>query len=123
MRDTLQEGSSRSAGSRKPNADGTVTVVCRRCGDPIIRMISRGFSTAICLKCQGIEVPEPEVEQFEGVYGNDPAKEKVGKVQSLFRALGFRKKKPPKPPQEKSREMAKEKQRKPLFGPEDEKDE
>ncbi len=40
-------------GVRKPNPDGTVTIICYICEKPIVKQMYRGFSTAICAVCAG----------------------------------------------------------------------
>jgi hypothetical protein len=121
MPNNIQEGSSLSGRHRVLNADGTVSIHCRQCGVFIMRMMYRGFTTSICTKCQGIEVPEVQAQRDEALlYTEEPEKEKMGLARSVFRALGFGRPKQPKAPSKKSRAVAKERQRKPLFGPEDE---
>jgi hypothetical protein len=57
------------------------------------------------------------------LYKEEPEKEQIGLARAVFRAIGFLRKKIAPVKATKSRDMAKSKQRKPLFGPEDEKDE
>jgi hypothetical protein len=118
---------------RKLNPDGTVTVVCRRCTKPIHRGAYQGFSTAICSDCAGtpthdvisgaITLPDgrviyqPEYTADAMLYPDSPELEKIGLARAVFRALGFGRPKEPAPESTESRKIAKEKRRKPLFGP------
>jgi hypothetical protein len=137
MPNPLQTGHSRESSLRKMNADGTITIVCRLCGRPIIRAMYQGFSTAICTECSTGQEPgvvQGAVMMPDGrllyqadanitvdavLYSEEPEKEKIGLARAVFRALGFRRKKVAPAPVQKSREVAKSKQRKPLFGPEE----
>lgn len=121
--------------SRRVNNDGTVTVMCRRCGKALYRGNYQGFSTAICSDCSGtstegvitggITLPDGRViyqpQQFTDaiLYPDSPEMEKVGLARAVFRALGFGRPKEPKPEATESKKMAREKKRKPIFGPED----
>ena len=82
-------------------------------------MMYRGFSTAVCSECSGNPIPEVAQTGEVFLYENTPEVEKIGLAKAVFRALGFGRVKEPKPPATKSKEMSREKQRKPLFGPED----
>jgi len=95
-------------------------------------MMHRGFTTATCIKCKGGQVPEFVIspllniplegtqEPQDGMLYNDSSLEKIGLARSVFRALGFGRKKMPVPSSKRSKEVAQSKKRKPLFGPEDE---
>lgn len=132
----VQAFSSRGQGSlRRMNPDGTVTIVCRICGKPMYRGMYQGFSTATCSDCYGVPtdkvvtgatvLPDGRVvyqaEQLGDaiLYNEAPEMEKVGLARAVFRALGFGRPKEPKPPAVESRKIAREKKRKPIFGPED----
>ena len=120
---------------RRVNRDGTVTVVCRICGKPLYRGTYQGFSTAKCSDCAGtstegvqtgaIILPDGQVvyqpQQYTDalLYPESPEIEKLGLARAVFRALGFGRPKEPKPPATASKKMAREKRRKPIFGPED----
>lgn len=128
----IQEGSSRGAATlRRMNADGTVTIVCRICGKPLIRMMYAGFTTARCSDCAGIStegmitgattLPDGRViyqaEQLGDaiLYPEQPEMEKVGLTRAIFRALGFGRPKEPKPAAVESKKISREKKRKPIF--------
>ena len=84
-----------------------------------------GFSTAICAKCQGVEVPDQvpqEVQDASVLYPEEPAKVKAGLRRTVFRALGFGRVKEKKAPAKRSRELSKEKKRTPIFDTKDETD-
>lgn len=49
---------------RRLNTDGTINVMCRVCERVISRELYRGFSTAICLKCQGLLEQGKSVEEI-----------------------------------------------------------
>jgi len=101
------------------NSDASVTIRRKVCGRFIIRMMYRGFSTSLCSACGGNPIPEVQMAEDAVLYSEAPEKEKVGTARALFRALGFGRKKEPRPKAEKSKEVAKDKRRKPLFGPEE----
>ena len=83
-------------------------------------MMYRGFTTATCSECSGNGAPiEVEVTSDAMLYPESPEQEKIGLAKSVFRALGFGRRKEPRPKATKSREVAREKHRKPLFGPEE----
>ena len=123
---------------RRVNNDGTITIVCRVCGKPLYRGMYQGFSTATCSDCMGVStenvvtggvtlpdgrvIYQPEQRADAILYTEKPELEKVGLARAVFRALGFGRPKEPKPPEVESRKIAREKRRKPIFGPE-EKDE
>ena len=121
---------------RRLNSDGTVTVHCKICGKPIYRGLYQGFSTAKCSDCAGVPtddvmtgatilpdgrvIYQPKAYTDSLLYPESPEVEKVGLARAVFRALGFGRPKEPKPPEVESRKVAREKRRKPIFGPEDE---
>lgn len=138
MPNPIQEGSSRSKAPRRVNSDGTITVVCRICGKPLIRMMYQGFSTVTCSDCKGIPtdgvvtgatiLPDGQVvynaEQLADaiLYPESPEIEKIGLARSVFRALGFGRPKEPLEPAKESKKVSRERRRKPIFGPEDDKE-
>lgn len=100
--------------SRRIGPDGTVEIVCRVCGNPIIRAQYRGFSTAICASCAGGEgIPVPEQQPEPNLYNEGESTGWFGKVGFVFRALGFGRKKPAITAA--SSKVAAAKKRKPLF--------
>jgi hypothetical protein len=122
--------------TRRINSDGSVTVVCKVCGKPIYRGLYQGFSTAKCSDCAGTPtddvitgatilpdgrvIYQPKAYTDSLLYPEAPEVEKVGLARAVFRALGFGRPKEPKPDQVESMKVAREKRRKPIFGPEDE---
>jgi len=96
----------------------------------------QGFSTAKCSDCAGIStdgvitgattLPDGRViyqaeQRGDAIlYAEKPEMEKVGLARAVFRALGFGRPKEPKPASAESNKIAKEKKRKPIFGPVDE---
>jgi hypothetical protein len=128
----LQSASSLTA-LRRVNSDGTVTVVCRICGKPLYRGLSHGFSTAKCSDCAGVPtddmvtgaitlpdgrvIYQADVQGVALLYPEKPAMEKQGLARAVFRALGFGRPKEPTPKSADSRAIAKERRRKPIFGP------
>lgn len=111
-------------GGRRPNSDGTVTIYCRQCGQPICKQQYRGFSTVDqCYQCNtGNPLPMTEQEFLEqALFGEPdaPEKERVGLASYVFRAVGWLKKVREKPSKE-TRNVLKRKKRRPLFSSEKE---
>lgn len=118
---------------RRINADGTIDIRCKICGEFICRTLYRGFSTSICHQCGGgdpldptwqdLRTPglEPPREDDMSLYNlealpvNVNPDERVGAIGYIFRALGFRGKKKDTERTKASRETAARKRRRPIF--------
>ena len=95
------------------NADGTVNIHCRLCGEFISRMMYQGFTTATCTYCEREEarpLPDEDIEL-------DPlsSSAKVGEHGMVFRVVGFLKKKAAEVASKASTKMSKKRAKKPLL--------
>jgi phage FluMu protein Com len=116
-------------GTRGANSDGTVDIRCWTCGAFICKAQYRGFSTAICQKCQGVDVPEPVKAEEPSLYNKEELSRFGGKIvetmrSAILRALGFKTARPEEVltapgavvDETSSKAVAKSKRRRPLFG-------
>lgn len=132
------------------NPDGTVNIHCKKCGYFICRTTYTGYSSAICHYCDTgtirPEIANPQEELLREIFGSPDANltvEQLAKPKTKFnildmvvntvRALGFGRKvnepideeqvKYQTADQETSKQVARRKQREPIFGKKRKKDE
>lgn len=72
------------------NADGTVNIHCRSCGEFICKSRYAGYTSATCAKCQGTPIPAVPEDTLPEMYNTDMRT--VGTPKFSFQAVGFLKK-------------------------------